>query len=48
MCEYVHVSVLMCGLSFHAWTGVYVGILNGSAIICQHTDFSLSLQLCVL
>ena len=39
------VSVLMCGESFHAC----VGIMNGSAIICQHTHFySPSLQLCVL
>ena len=32
-------GVLMCGESFHAWTCVYVGIMNGSAIICQHTHF---------
>ena len=29
---------LMCGLSFHARSCVHVGIMNGFAIICQHTS----------
>ena len=48
MCGYVHIFVLMCGVCFHAWTCVYVGIMNGSAIICLHTHFYSPLLLCVL